>query len=187
MKATIGKIYILRNPAFKDRLVKIGLTTRTTEIRASELSKPSGIPSDFEVLFEEDVLNVNQAENIVHQKLKKYRHNLKREFFDVPLKIAVKAVFEACQEVNKSFLGESRARLAIAIEGETLDKIRLETLKNTLGEYIGDEVDVFLLIVNKSVKATVSLPRNFSVMLSAELINRLISLNFVMEVILTPA
>jgi hypothetical protein len=46
-----GYIYILINPYFKG-LVKIGKTTRSSEERALELSKHSGIPAEFVVAYE---------------------------------------------------------------------------------------------------------------------------------------
>lgn len=185
MRASIGKIYILRNPAFKDKLVKIGLTTRASEERAVELSKPTGVPNEFEVLYEEDVFDCHKAERIIHEKLGIYRHNLRREFFDVPLKLAVKTVFETCQFINQSFKTPSRARLAIVVSAELLNKSKLEILRDLLSEYKGDEVDVFLMLINSSSRTTMSLPPANRIVLSPEILNRLKPLDFVAEVVLT--
>ena len=185
MKANIGKVYILRNPSFKDRLVKIGLTSKLSEERAMELSKPTGVPNEFEVLYEEDVIDCKLAEKLIHDKLNSYRHNSRREFFDIPLKYAVKTVFETCQKVNNTYHGQYRARLAIAIDNETLSKQNLEILRDTLSEYSGDEVDIYLILLHVSCKTTMSLPPNNRTKLSAELLNKLKQLEFISEVILT--
>jgi hypothetical protein len=70
-KGTLGKIYILRNSAFKDGVVKIGLTERNSEIRSNEISSATGVPIQFEVLFEDDVLDVKMAEKKINQRLEK--------------------------------------------------------------------------------------------------------------------
>ena len=41
-------VYVLNNPAFKDNLYKIGLTTRTPENRAKELCT-TGVPIDYNI------------------------------------------------------------------------------------------------------------------------------------------
>lgn len=112
-----GVVYILRNSAYRETIVKVGRTSRSSELRALELSRPTGIATPFEVLYEEAVADCERAERIVHGRLSKWRVNESREFFNVPLKDAVRAVFEACLEVNESFLHE-RSRLAIWIEPE---------------------------------------------------------------------
>ena len=45
-----GYTYILLNRAFQNDHYKIGMTTKTPEERARELSSATGIPRDFEVL-----------------------------------------------------------------------------------------------------------------------------------------
>lgn len=44
-----GWVYIMTNPAHRDDLVKIGLTTRTPKTRAEELSSSTGVPAPFHV------------------------------------------------------------------------------------------------------------------------------------------
>lgn len=110
-----GIVYILRNSALRETVVKIGRTNRSAEIRASELSRPTGIPKPFEVLYEEAVGDCEKAEKLIHQRLSNHRINQSREFFDLPLKEAVRAVFETCLIVNSEFLKE-RSRLAIWIK-----------------------------------------------------------------------
>ena len=47
-----GHVYVLQNPAFP-HLLKIGFTTRTPEERAEELSRHSGVPTPYRVVFSE--------------------------------------------------------------------------------------------------------------------------------------
>jgi T5orf172 domain len=107
-----GVVYILRSDALKDTIVKIGMTTRSSEKRAWELAGASGVPTQFEVLYEEHVANCEQAEFLIHRALARYRIRRDREFFDVPLKIAVRTVFEVGLLLNQSLLKE-RSRLVI--------------------------------------------------------------------------
>ena len=78
--------------------VKIGLTTRTSETRAIELSTTS-LPSDFIVVYDEFVSNCDEVEQILHKKFEDYRVNKRREFFHIPIKEAIKAL----QEISKNF------------------------------------------------------------------------------------
>ncbi|MBA3017886.1 MAG: hypothetical protein FP811_07035, partial [Desulfobacteraceae bacterium] len=46
-----GWIYILTNPSLQENLIKIGKTSRTPEERAKELSAPTGVPAEFEIVY----------------------------------------------------------------------------------------------------------------------------------------
>ena len=92
------------------------MTTRTPEQRARELSGPTGVPTRFEVLYEEHVVDCALAEKLIHKQLADFRLRQEREFFEVPLKLAVRAVFEACLRVNEHLLQED-SRLALYIDG----------------------------------------------------------------------
>lgn len=86
-----GFVYILINPAFKG--VKIGQTKRNPEIRAKEL-KTTGVPHDFIVVYEEFVTNRILVEKKVHDRFKGYRDDPSREFFQVPIKDAIRGLME---------------------------------------------------------------------------------------------
>lgn len=91
-------IYILLNPALKN-LVKIGRTSRTPEERAQELSAATGVPQPFIVAYESLVSDGVVAESLIHAELSRdgYRLNEAREFFEVPLKVAVALVDRICR------------------------------------------------------------------------------------------
>lgn len=86
-----GYVYILISPAFPD-LLKIGMTTRTPEERAKELSKGTGLPASFVVAYSEFVNNCSLAESLIHQKLVKHRYMQNREFFKLSLKDAIRTI-----------------------------------------------------------------------------------------------
>lgn len=86
-------VYILINPSLPG-LLKIGMTNRTAEERAAELSSGTNMPTKFLVAYEENVPDGIAAEKSIHDELTQlgYRVNDSREFFNVPLKIAIQVM-----------------------------------------------------------------------------------------------
>jgi hypothetical protein len=105
-----GYIYILLNRAFQNDHYKIGMTTKTPEERARELSSATGIPRDFEVLYEQRVTDCERAERLLHRRLSQYRSTGK-EFFQIPLKAAVKALEDVATKLAESMSWRARLRL----------------------------------------------------------------------------
>lgn len=95
-----GYIYILHNPGHPVNLFKIGLTTKTVEERAKQLS---GTPSvdKFLIAHSWPVKDCVVAEKIIHQKLESYRLNEKREFFQISFEEALKIISPIIEEINK--------------------------------------------------------------------------------------
>ena len=77
-----GYIYILTNPSMKG-LVKIGMTNRKPELRVKELTSSSGVPTAFILYKAYIVKNNKDFEMHIHNILKPYRKNSKREFFEI--------------------------------------------------------------------------------------------------------
>lgn len=77
-----GYIYVLVNSSLPD-LVKVGKTTRSPAERAQELSKSTGVPTQFVVAFEEYFDDCDNAEDAVHSELEArgFRQSKNREFF----------------------------------------------------------------------------------------------------------
>jgi hypothetical protein len=96
-----GYIYILFNRAFQNDHYKIGMTTKTPEERAREISNGTGVPRAFEVLYEQRVLDCQRAERLLHQRLHQCRSASNREFFQIPLKVAIKALEDVADEIGK--------------------------------------------------------------------------------------
>lgn len=101
-KSMHGFVYILLNPSF-GKLLKIGMTERSPEERASELSAHTGVPGRFVVAHEEFVEDCVLAEQKIHQALDSSRSNPDREFFEIKLKDAIRIVESVAKEVNARF------------------------------------------------------------------------------------
>ena len=97
-----GYVYILFNRAFQNDHYKIGMTTKTPEERARELSNATGVPRAFEVLYEQRVIDCPRAERLLHQRLHQYRSTGNREFFQIPLKAAIKALEQVADEIGRA-------------------------------------------------------------------------------------
>lgn len=88
-----GYIYLLTNPSMAG-IVKIGKTTREPDIRVKELSRATGVPTPFDLIFKEYFQDCSQAENIIHNLLeeKGYRVSSNREFFNIPVPNAIDVI-----------------------------------------------------------------------------------------------
>ena len=95
-------VYILINQSMPG-LVKIGRTDRNPEDRAKELSS-TGVPSPFMVAYEHLVIDSRSAEAVIHAFLSSQGHrpSANREFFNIPLKLAISIVSKICQEFENS-------------------------------------------------------------------------------------
>jgi hypothetical protein len=96
-----GHVYILVNASIQGHL-KIGMTERTPEERARELSQGSGVPAPFTVAYFEHVPDCADAERLIHLRLDKYRTNQNREFFHLPLQDAIRELAQIANEVRRS-------------------------------------------------------------------------------------
>ena len=92
----IGYVYILLNPAYKG-LLKIGMTIRTPQERALELSQSTGVPVDFVVAYDVIVRDCELGEKMAHSRLADFRYA--KEFFKVDLKIAIQILIDIEKEL----------------------------------------------------------------------------------------
>ena len=96
-----GKIYIMRNANLPYNVYKIGLTTKSTNERAEQLSKTS-IPDRYFVMREWDVKDCYMAEKTIHGLLEKFRLDSRREFFQLDMKIANEIIDSVVGNINKN-------------------------------------------------------------------------------------
>lgn len=75
-----GYIYILTNE-YISNLHKIGYTERDTSKRAKEISSATGVPGNWEVIFDWNVANAREVEQHIFSEVKEYRLG-KSEIFD---------------------------------------------------------------------------------------------------------
>ena len=79
-----GFIYALKSIGLDKDLIKIGKTKHSPYKRAEDLSKPTGVPTSFEVILFCNVIDRHSAENWLKETLEEYRVNSKKEFYKVP-------------------------------------------------------------------------------------------------------
>ena len=84
-------VYILSNPTLPGYL-KIGYTKNTPEQRAKQISNATGVALPYKVEWAFHCFNGEQLEGEVHRYLSSYRVNDHREFFQIPLEEAQKAI-----------------------------------------------------------------------------------------------
>lgn len=86
-------VYILSNPSTPD-LLKIGFTKNTPDERAKQISNSTGVALPYKVEFAFHCFDGFSLEREVHRKLKSYRVNNNREFFQISLEEAKDYVIE---------------------------------------------------------------------------------------------
>ena len=84
-------VYILESEAMPE-MVKIGYTKGDPIDRANTLSKSTGIPIPFNVVYSYNCFNGERIEKAVHKHFKRNRVNAKREFFFVSVEDAIKII-----------------------------------------------------------------------------------------------
>jgi len=87
-----GFVYIMINPAMRG-LVKIGLSERSSTARAKEL-RGTGLPDDFVVVYDELVTDCEAVERRLHQRFDYYRYQPNREFFQIPVREAIRGLMD---------------------------------------------------------------------------------------------
>ncbi|PTR17234.1 Sel1 repeat-containing protein [Nitrosospira sp. Nsp2] len=89
----LGYVYVLANSAMPG-LVKIGKTTRNPSERATELSRATGLPTPFIVVYEQLFIDCSSAETFVHSFLfqKGFKLSKNREFFNAPVNDVIRAI-----------------------------------------------------------------------------------------------
>ena len=88
-------------------LVKIGKTRLTVEMRAEQLSRASGVPRPYEIIFSQFVYNCDGLERLIHSELAKCRDTKNREFFIYAPDDAiawVRSIILASQHQEEQFL-----------------------------------------------------------------------------------
>ena len=94
-----GVIYILKSQQVRG--LKIGGTSRSADARAKELST-TGVPTPFDVLFDQPVDDWRAAEQRVHARLSRYRINDDREFFDVDPRVAIREILQVAGAAQRT-------------------------------------------------------------------------------------
>lgn len=88
-----GYLYVLINESMEG-IVKIGYTTRSPRLRASELSSPTGVPTPFISVYTKEFKDVESAEDHVHSilEIQGLRVSNNREFFKTSVDNAIDTI-----------------------------------------------------------------------------------------------
>ncbi|MCB5410750.1 GIY-YIG nuclease family protein [Pseudogemmobacter faecipullorum] len=84
-------VYIMSNASMPG-LLKIGMTTTSPQQRNRELGAATGVPTPFRLEYSLRVSNALRVERALHQELAVYRVNRRREFFEMDVKTAIRAL-----------------------------------------------------------------------------------------------
>jgi hypothetical protein len=84
-------VYILESESMPD-MIKIGYTKGDPIDRANTLSKSTGIPTPFNVIYSYSCFNGERIEKAVHKHFRKQRVNKQREFFYVDVDEAIQII-----------------------------------------------------------------------------------------------
>src|SRR2546426_1182794 len=95
----VGWVYIMRNRAFRDPLLKIGESSRPPMFRALELGAATAVPQDFEIIYFVHAADRLRAEQYVHAALASHRASPGKEFFSAPLALAIEALDQAAESL----------------------------------------------------------------------------------------
>ena len=96
-----GYVYVMRAPIQPPNVFKVGLTQRTSAIRANELSKASGVPGKIYVMHEWAVGDCVFAKKEIHKQLSEFRVDPRREFFEAPLELIVQIIENTINTLEK--------------------------------------------------------------------------------------
>ncbi|RFS22782.1 GIY-YIG nuclease family protein [Chitinophaga silvatica] len=88
-------------------LIKIGCTARSPEERRRELSRPTGIPGDFEIEYEIYSIEMYILEKRIHIELDKYRVSKSKEFFKIDISDAIHILRIKSEELLYEFTSKS--------------------------------------------------------------------------------
>lgn len=84
-------VYILESTSMPE-MVKIGYTKGDPIDRATTLSKSTGVPTPFNVVYSYSCFNGERIEKAVHKHFRTKRVNTQREFFYVDIDEAIKII-----------------------------------------------------------------------------------------------
>ena len=115
-KSSEGWVYVMAN-ASMPQVYKVGKTQNTPQQRARELSKATGVPTDFVVIHARRSPDCHHAERMAHRKLRRYRVNRRREFFKADKHYIARVVDDCC---GAKRMGFSEVMLACVIVGALL-------------------------------------------------------------------
>lgn len=150
-----GWVYVIRNKAIIG-LVKIGFTTKDPILRAKEFNG-TGVPFDFEVVFDALVDSPRDVEQSVHKSLAVYREG--KEWFRCEVEVAVNQIRNNAQHIyQEKFHNADQGRVSFVGHKSSQANNTIETNQATaqdeLIEISSVKAKVMLRLVKKYVDET---------------------------------
>jgi len=122
-------VYILTNPSYDNDLFKIGMTTRSPFVRAKELSRDTGVPTDFIVAYTKEVIDAREAERKIHYILRDYSYN--KEFFKIDINLAIEIIELSLDDCIRDYLiVDGQVLLKMSDKEHSFFKLHIETIEN---------------------------------------------------------
>lgn len=94
-----GFVYVLTHESMPG-ICKIGATRKHPIQRARELASSTGVPGPYTLSYYRDFVDSFKAETLLHKRLDEYRVNESREFFQVDVGSAVRAVDDVSKQLH---------------------------------------------------------------------------------------
>lgn len=121
-----GYVYVMSNPRTND--LKIGFSINDPTKRVNELyDTNTALPNKVEYWIIHD--NYELIEKLAHKKLGQYRISSNREWFNVDLATAIKAIRESINEVSGDFIFERVFRESIDLKIPSREEFEKERIR----------------------------------------------------------
>ena len=155
-----GFVYVLVNPSIPD-LFKVGMTERSPEERAREVSVGTGVPTPFEVLAAAPSGNPAEDERSVHSVLSDARVGDDREFFSGDALRIIQVVEKATGFPAKIYGRFNQAPLLSALTRTTIwlqlggsdDSKRIRAIIHGKNNFVCPECNRSMRRANQKLKA----------------------------------
>jgi hypothetical protein len=129
MKAPVGRVYVLSNPAMPG-LLKIGYTMNTVEGRVKELSLATGVPTQFSIEYQVECRDPAGLEAHAHTFFQSKRYNGNREFFSISINEAIDVLRQNAIELLAEELSENAKENSLIKVPATLYLVRVNQSRN---------------------------------------------------------
>jgi hypothetical protein len=129
MKAPVGRVYVLSNPAMPG-LLKIGYTMNTVEGRVKELSLATGVPTEFCIEYQVECRDPAGLEAYAHTFFQSSRYNGNREFFSISINNAIDVLRQNAIELLAEELSDNAKESSLVKIPATLYLVRVNQSRN---------------------------------------------------------
>lgn len=94
-----GWVYALQSSDYPG-VLKIGMTTKTPEVRMREINAGTGVITPFVMAHKEKTESARRSEQAVHDELAEFRISMGKEFFRVSVEHATESISRICVAIS---------------------------------------------------------------------------------------